>query len=130
MPELLITTSKQKEVLDITERVEELLLKEKPDALLVHLFVMHTTAALSAADLDPGGTDLDYLAAFEEMVPKLSYRHPHDPSHMPDHILSSVIGPSITVPVREGKLALGTWQRVVLFEFDGPRERRIIVSFT
>lgn len=121
-------TGKKKEVLDITERVEELVGKEGMGNGLCHLFLTHTTAALTTADLDPG-TDLDMLDAFEEMVPKLAYRHPHDPSHVPDHILSSLIGTSLLVPVREGGLVLGTWQRVVLIEFDGPREREVVVSF-
>ena len=73
-----------------------------------HLFILHTTAALTTADLDPG-TDLDMLDAFEEMIPKLSYRHPHDPSHVGDHIMSSLIGPSVCLPYEDGKLMLGTW---------------------
>jgi secondary thiamine-phosphate synthase enzyme len=48
---------------------------------------------------------------------------------MPDHILSSLVGTSLTLPFKGAKLLLGTWQKVVLIEFDGPRERRIIVSF-
>lgn len=127
MPQLTIKTTKNKEVVDITEEVNELV-KGRPDGL-VNLFVTHTTCALATADLDEGGTDLDYLDAFEKMVPKLNFRHPHDPSHMPDHILSSTIGTSLTVPIRSGQLALGTWQRLVLFEFSGPRPRTIIVSF-
>lgn len=94
----------------------------------MHLFLLHTTAALTTADLDPG-TDLDMLDAFEEMVPKLKYRHPHDPEHVPDHILSAMIGTSLLVPVENGELVLGTWQRVVLMEFDGPRERQVHMSF-
>lgn len=96
------------------------------DAHICNLFLTHTTAALTTADLDPG-TDLDMLDAFEAIVPKLKYRHPHDPSHVSDHILSSVIGTSLTIPVKEGKLVLGTWQRVVLVEFDGPKQRELII---
>jgi len=129
MAELIIKTKKAKEVVDITDKISEFLKSEKRDAALAHLFLTHTTAALASADLDPGGTDLDYLEAFEKMLPQLKYRHPHNPSHMPAHILSSLIGISLTVPVQGGKLVLGTWQRIVLLEFDGPRERRIIISF-
>ena len=88
---------------------------------------MHTTAALTTADLDPG-TDLDMLDAFEKMIPKLQYRHPHDPSHVPDHILSALIGNSLTLPVENQKLILGQWQKVVLIEFSGPRDRQIVVQ--
>ncbi|MEX2033474.1 MAG: secondary thiamine-phosphate synthase enzyme YjbQ [Candidatus Colwellbacteria bacterium] len=125
MTELTIKTTKAKEIIDITDRVQELLSGKESS---INLFLLHTTAALTTADLDPGGTDQDYLDAFEKIVPKLAYRHPHNPEHMPDHILSSMIGTSLTLPVKDGKLLLGTWQRVVLIEFDGPRERKILIS--
>lgn len=127
MKTLTIKTKKKREVVDITDDVQSVVGIEGKDGLC-HVFVMHTTAALATADLDEGGTDLDYLDALEKIVPKLEYRHPHDPAHMPDHILSTLIGTSLTLPVREGKLLLGTWQRVVLFEFDGPRERTVVVT--
>jgi secondary thiamine-phosphate synthase enzyme len=132
-----IKTTKKREIVDITDTVQNVLQEAHGKASrLVNLFVMHTTAALTTADLDAGGTDQDYLDAFTNLVPKFSpsgvegiqYRHPHDPAHMPDHILSTLIGVSLTLPVADGQLALGTWQRVVLIELDGPRERRIIVS--
>lgn len=130
MHHLTIKTRKKKEICDITDDINTQLAKlgaENADGVC-HLFLLHTTAALTTADLDPG-TDLDMLDAFEAMVPKLAYRHPHNPAHVPDHILSSLIGTSLCVPVRGGKLVLGTWQRVVLVELDGPREREIVVSF-
>jgi secondary thiamine-phosphate synthase enzyme len=84
---------------------------------------------LTTADLDPG-TDLDILDAFEAMIPKLRYRHPHNPQHVPDHILSALIGTSIALPFENRKLLLGTWQRIVLIELDGPREREVVVTVT
>ena len=69
------------------------------------------------------------LDAFEAMIPKLRYRHPHNPAHVPDHILSSLIGASVTQPVESGQLVLGTWQRIILVELDGPREREIVLTF-
>ncbi len=128
MAKLIIVTKNKKEVVDITEKVNKLLEKDGVKNGLVHLFLTHTTCALSTADLDPGGTDLDYLEAFEKIIPKISFRHPHDPNHMPDHILGSIIGPSITIPFKNGRLNLGVWQRLVLFEFNGPKERQIFVS--
>lgn len=120
-------TSGKRSLLDITDEVSRHLpIKDG----LVNLFVQHTTAAITTADLDPGGTDQDYLDAFERIVPRLDYRHPHDPSHMPDHILSSLIGPQLTVPVKDGRLQLGTWQRIVLVECDGPRERSVVLTAT
>lgn len=123
-----IETHKQKEIIDITDVINQKIQEEKVTKGLCVLFVKHTTAALTTADLDPG-TDLDMLDAFEEIIPKLTYRHPHNPAHVKDHILSSIIGPSVTIPIQNGELDLGTWQRVVLVELDGPRERNIALSF-
>src|SRR6185503_1768257 len=127
MQTLTISTKKKKEIVDITAQVEDLL-KDK-DTNLCYLFVKHTTAALTTADLDPG-TDLDMLDAFEAIIPKLHYRHPHNPTHVPDHIMSSLIGTSVTLPFEKKKLVLGTWQRVVLIELDGPRERQLAISIS
>lgn len=124
MKELIIETSQKKQVVDITDLVQEHLPKQDG---LCHLFILHTTVALTAADLDPG-TDLDMLDAFEAIIPKLNYRHPHDPNHVGDHIMSSIIGPSVLLPFKNGRLILGTWQRVVLVELNGSRTRKVILN--
>jgi secondary thiamine-phosphate synthase enzyme len=129
MNRLSIKTHKKREVLDITDLVEEQLGKNGSASGVCHLLVLHTTAALTTADLDPG-TDLDMLDAFEAMIPKLRYRHPHNPAHVPDHILSALIGTSLSLPFDKKKLLLGTWQRVVLVELDGPRERELALSIS
>jgi secondary thiamine-phosphate synthase enzyme len=121
-----IKTHKNKEVVDLTEIINDFLKKGKEREGLVYLLALHTTCALTTADLDPG-TDLDMLDAFKEMIPKLNYRHPHNPSHVGDHIMSSIIGTYLILPFENQKLILGTWQRVVLIELDGPREREIYV---
>ena len=129
MHRLTIKTHKKREVIDITQKLEAILWKNYADKTGVcHLHLLHTTAALTTADLDPG-TDLDMLDAFAAMVPKLEYRHPHNPAHVPDHILSALIGTSVSLPVHRGQLVLGTWQRVVLVELDGPRQREAVLSF-
>src|SRR5579864_392877 len=128
MHKLLVKTHHKREVVDITDEVNRILKKSYAEQSgICHLSILHTTAALTTADLDPG-TDLDMLDAFEAMVPKLRYRHPHNPAHVPDHILSALIGTSVSLPVESGKVLLGTWQRVVLVELDGPRERELVLS--
>jgi secondary thiamine-phosphate synthase enzyme len=128
MHKLVVKTHRKREVVDITEEVNQVLKKAHRDRSgICHLSILHTTAALTTADLDPG-TDLDMLDAFEAMIPKLRYRHPHNPAHVPDHILSALIGTSVALPVEQGSLVLGTWQRVVLMEFDGPRERQAVLN--
>jgi secondary thiamine-phosphate synthase enzyme len=129
MTRLSINTKKKREVVDITDVVEEHLGKNGSASGVCHLLILHTTAALTTADLDPG-TDLDMLDAFEAMIPKLRYRHPHNPAHVPDHILSALIGTSLSLPFDKKKLLLGTWRRVVLVELDGPRERELALSIS
>ena len=129
MHRLSIKTRNKREVLDITDLVEDQLGKNGSASGVCHLLVLHTTAALTTADLDPG-TDFDMLDAFEAMIPKLRYRHPHNPAHVPDHILSALIGTSLSLPFDKRKLLLGTWQRIVLVELDGPRERELALSIS
>lgn len=121
---LRVRTSHKDQVLDVTSSVQDAL--DASEGVCT-VFVAHTTCAVTTADLDPG-TDLDMLEAFRNLMPAMRYRHPHDPSHTPDHILASLIGPSVTVPVRERQLILGVWQRIILVEFDGPRDRDVYVT--
>lgn len=128
MDQLTIETRKKRQILDITEEINAVLrAKGKPGSGICFVNVLHTTAALATADLDPG-TDLDMLDAFEEMVPHLNYRHPHNPKHVPDHILSTLIGTGVSLPYTDGELVLGTWQRVILVELNGPRRRQVVCT--
>lgn len=124
MQTVMVHTDQKDQVVDITETVEVYLQKAEKQSGVCVAFAAHTTCALTTADLDPG-TDLDLLQALRHLLPPLSYRHPHDPAHAPDHILSSMLGPSVTIPYTNRQLLLGTWQRVVLVELDGPRERTV-----
>jgi secondary thiamine-phosphate synthase enzyme len=120
---LRIKTSENRQVVDITDEVQS---RVDKNAIFCVVFVAHTTCAVTTADLDPG-TDLDLLDAVWEMIPKLNYRHPHNPAHVPAHLASSIIGPSVSIPIENGELILGTWQRIILVELDGPRERELII---
>lgn len=123
----IVKTNKKDEVIDITDEVSEIVSKSEKKNGIIVLNVLHTTCALTTADLDPG-TDEDILESLRKMLPKISYRHPHDPSHTEDHILSSIIGTSLVLNFENGEITLGTWQRVILIELNGPREREITYS--
>ncbi len=129
MEPLKINTSSSRQVLDVTDLIAKSLGAGGIAEGVCHLFLRHTSASLTVADLDPG-TDLDFLDAYEAMAPKLRYRHPHDPTHLPDHLWSATIGVSLCVPFSAGRLLLGEWQRIVLIEFDGPKEREVVVTLT
>ena len=129
MPTTTITvrTRRGKEVIDITGEVERWLAQSKVDGGLCNVFVTHTTAGLTTGEAIEG-TDEDLMETLVKMIPRIDFRHGHDPSHAPDHMISSIIGASLTIPVRNGRLHLGTWQRVLLVESNGPREREIVLT--
>lgn len=120
-----INTEQKRCIIDITAMVQKALPDAASGAVLVT--VLHTTAAITTADLDPG-TDLDFLDFLSAITPQVTWRHPHNPSHAPDHLLASLIGPSVVLPVADGRLVLGDWQRIILVELDGPRRREVHVS--
>src|SRR5216684_4338564 len=110
--DLRIDTSEYYEVIDLTERVNGLI--PSGDGVCF-LFMPHTTAALTLASLEdeaPG----DLKAALQQIVPQIDWRH-LPAEHTPGHVLSAIIGVGLTLPVREGRLALGQFQRLVLLEF-------------
>ncbi len=127
MSELIIGTKDKKEIIDITEKINNFLKKEEKETGLIFLFVLHTTCALTTADLDPGA-EKDYLSAFEEISPKRNFIHPHNPSHFSDHFLSSLIGAQLILPFKDKNLILGTWQKIILIEFNGPKKRNIYLK--
>jgi secondary thiamine-phosphate synthase enzyme len=129
MPSITITisTRRDKQVLDITERVDQCLAKLGTQDGLCNIVVLHTTAALTTGEAIEG-TDEDLMETLERIIPKIRFRHAHDPSHAPDHMISSIVGSSLVLPVKGNKLQLGTWQRVLLVECNGPRDRSIVVT--
>jgi len=124
---LRITTEKLKDIVDLTERVHALVRRAKMREGLCSLFITHTTAALTTGEVGEG-TEQDLLDVVEQIIPTIRFRHAHDPSHAWSHMAASILGPSLSVPVTDGRLALGTWQSVLLVELDGPRERTVYVT--
>lgn len=127
MTSITIKTRRPKQVIDITGEIERWLADVKIENGLCNLFVQHTTAALATGEAIEG-TDEDLMETLERIIPKINFRHGHDPSHAPDHMISSIVGAGLTIPLRDGRLCLGTWQRVLLVECNGPREREIVVT--
>jgi secondary thiamine-phosphate synthase enzyme len=118
------------QVLDLTERVQESLSRGKVRNGTVTVFVIGSTAALTTTEFEPGLAETDLKAAFERIAPEdAPYRHEltwsDDNGH--SHVRSSLVGPSLTVPLVEGRLTLGQWQQIVLLDFDTRARRREIV---
>ena len=124
---LRVATGSLKEVVDLTERVEALIGRAKLREGLCSIFVTHTTAALTTGEIGEG-TEQDLLDVVQQIIPSIRFRHAHDPSHAWSHMAASMLGPSLSIPVVDGRLTLGTWQSVLLVELDGPRERTVYVT--
>ena len=116
-----IQTQSPKQVIDITGRVDAML--DGAPGGTCHLYLKHTTAALTVMTWEVGVPE-DIMDILQSLTPKLAYRH-DSAAHVAAHFLSALVGPSVHVPVQDGKLALGEFQRAVLLEFEGPRKREI-----
>ncbi|HEV8584547.1 MAG TPA: secondary thiamine-phosphate synthase enzyme YjbQ [Methylomirabilota bacterium] len=94
---------------------------------ICHLFTQHTTCALTILTNEDGIAE-DLITVLHGLVPQAA-AYVHDRAdHVRAHVLSALVGPSVSVPVRGGRLGLGQFQRIVLVEFEGPRARAIEVS--
>jgi len=122
---LTVNTKKSKEVIDITDMVSEQVDDVEEGVLLV--FLLHTTCSLMLGEYEPG-LDEDFLNMFEQLKPKGPFKHAHNPDHAPSHLFSSMVGEQVVIPVKNSSLVLGTWQRIMLVEFDGPRSRKIVIQ--
>ena len=127
MDTLVVKTASQKQIIDLTDRINALLQNKNVEEGLCSLFLHHTTAALTTGEVGEG-TDQDLLDVVEKMIPRLKFRHAHDPSHAWSHMASSLLGPALMVPIHSHALHLGTWQSVLLVELDGPKRREISVT--
>lgn len=125
---LSVSTRGHREARDITATVERELEAAAVREGFCLAFVAHTTCALALQESGEGTAE-DLLECALKAVPEIAFRHGHDPSHAPDHMAASFLGQSVIVPVSDGKLALGTWQRVLLLEFNGPRKRSLLLQF-
>ena len=122
-----VRTARRAQLVDITERVAEAVEKSEVTDGLCHVFIPHTTAGVTineGADPDVAADVASHLA---ELVPKEA-AFEHAEGNSDSHIKTILVGPSCTAPVREGKLALGTWQAIFLCEWDGPRTRQVQVG--
>lgn len=126
--ELKVRTSKKYEVVDLTQQIAEAVRVAHLDEGLCNVYVPHATAAIIINENDDQQIGLDLLDALDKLIPEGIWRHDQSDSNGAAHLKAAILGPSETIPVRNGRLALGTWQAVMLVELDGPRDRKVIVT--
>ena len=122
-----IDSSKRSEFIDITARIESLVeSSEVPDGIC-HLYVPHTTAAVTINEGADPSVKRDIIASLDKLVPHVGdYMHMEGNSDA--HIKATLTGNSDTIFIEKGSLVLGTWQAVYFCEFDGPRSRQLMVK--
>jgi secondary thiamine-phosphate synthase enzyme len=122
-----VKRSRRTDFLDITHSVQEVIQKSGVGEGVCHIFIPHTTAAVTINEnADPSVTQ-DIMMILNKLIPSED-DYLHLEGNSPAHIKSSLMGCSKTVFVESGKLVLGTWQGIFFCEFDGPRSRKVYVK--
>ena len=129
MHELRIATERHTQLLDITSQVREAV-RDANGAAAVLVYVPHTTAGLTINEHADPMVARDFEMALEKLRPEAwGWKHIEEgEENAPSHPRASLMGPQVLVPLRDGELALGTWQGIFLCEFDGPRTRSVYVT--
>jgi len=126
---LSVETRKPREAIDITDRVEQVLRGVGPVDGFCHVMVLHSTAAVTVNETHDPNIGVDLIAALERAIPeRAGWLHDRIDDNAHAHIKAAIVGPSELIPLAGGKLLLGTWQRIMLIELDGPRRRRVSVQ--
>jgi secondary thiamine-phosphate synthase enzyme len=129
--QLRFSTEGDGDVIDITDGVQNVVAQAAIDSGVVSVFVPGTTAAVTTMEYERGGVH-DLRETLDRLVPREGrYEHNrlNNDTNSHAHIRAAIVGPSETLPVRDGRLELGTWQQVVLVDFDDrPRQRTVVVQ--
>lgn len=128
--EFTISTDNEEEIIDITDKISDIVKKSGYKDGIIHIFVPHATAGIILNESADPNIKIDFLKAIEKMIPKRQgYLHDRIDMNAAAHIKSALTRSSITIPLKDGRMILGTWQSIMFCEFDGPRSsRRIIVQ--
>jgi len=126
--ELTVTTDRRTQLIDITSAVSEVINGADGSAVLV--YVPHTTAGVTINEHADPAVARDFEAALERIVGEgWGWQHIEEgEENAPSHVRAALMGPEVLIPLRSGRLALGTWQGIFFCELDGPRTRSVYVS--
>jgi secondary thiamine-phosphate synthase enzyme len=121
---LSVSTGTKMEFVDITSLVQKEVINSGIRDGICYVYNPHTTAGLTINEgADPAVQD-DIIGVFKQVIPS-NYPYKHMEGNSPAHIMASLMGSSVTVFVENGRLVLGTWQKIFFCEFDGPRARKV-----
>src|SRR5215208_4375141 len=125
---LKVRSREREQMVEFTDEVQKQLTASNQKEGVVVLYVQHTTAGLTVNENADADVSRDMLHLLRTLIPQHGMGFRHGEQNSDAHIKASLVGPSVTVPFADGKLLLGRWQGIFLCEFDGPREREIILQ--
>ncbi len=123
-----IKTHKRNDMLDVSANVADIVAKSNVNDGLAVVYVPHTTAGVTINENADPDVVHDMLLTLEELIPHQRRGYLHGEGNSDAHVKSTLVGPSVTVIIENGRLLLGTWQGIYFCEFDGPRNRRFSVK--
>lgn len=127
MQVLKVRSRQREELVEFTDDVQRALTASGEEEGVVVLYVQHTTAGLTVNENADPDVPRDMLLALRTLIPQHGMGFRHGEENSDAHIKASLVGSSVTVPFSKGKLLLGRWQGIFLCEFDGGRERQVIM---
>ncbi|NJE62460.1 secondary thiamine-phosphate synthase enzyme YjbQ [Thermococcus sp. 21S7] len=127
--EVKVSTGERFHIVDITEQIQHLVWKSDVTSGIAVVFTAHTTTGLIINENEEGLIQ-DIRAKMKELIPKgAGYAHDRIDSNAHSHLRATLLlNPEVVVPIENGELLLGTWQRILFIELDGPRHRRVLVK--
>ncbi|MCH7472270.1 YjbQ family protein [bacterium] len=125
MDMITLDTHQKEELIDVTGKVRQIVAASGVADGLCHIFCRHTTAGLTINENADPDVKRDILMALSRMVSD-DWPYKHGEGNSPAHLKSSIMGCQLSIPIRSGRLELGTWQGILFAEFDGPRHGRRI----
>ncbi len=127
--EIEISSSKKFEIIDINDAVAKAVQESDVKEGVCLVYIPHATAAVTINENDDPNIGTDLLNAIDKMIPlHAGYIHDQIDNNAAAHIKAAIIGPSETIPIHDGQLIMGTWQDIIIVDFDGPKRRKVIVK--
>ena len=120
-----VSTASRMEFVDITGRVQNEVTQAGITDGICYVYNPHTTAALTINEGADPAVQTDIIAVLKKIIP-FDHQYRHMEGNSPAHIMASLVGSSVTVFIDNGRLVLGTWQKIFFCEFDGPRSRKVM----
>ena len=123
-----VKTQSRNQMLDVTDRVRDLIMQCSIRFGMAIVFVPHTTAAITINENADPDVKSDLLQKLSALIPKNEAFYEHNEGNSDSHLKTSLVGNSVTVLIENGVLVLGRWQGIYFCEFDGPRDREMMIK--